>query len=135
MKIIKAALYDVISRLISRKLWALILSVVIVWGALERGVNHLYALQEWQAAVYGGMFLAAMGALAALVGKYMGIENVSINSAFNVASVISAATSHISSKEEIIEKFAQDFKEEISYRPANTLPDINATSRPDELEK
>lgn len=81
-------------RLTSRRLWMVIFACSLPWAGLERGVNHLYALQPWQAGVYGGMFLAVMGVIGALVGKYMGIDNVSINTQSSVVGAITAAATN-----------------------------------------
>ena len=89
-----AAGLEFFKRVTSRKLWMVIFACSLPWAGLERGVNHLYALSPQQAAVYGGMFLCVMGAITAIVCKYMGIENVSVSAATSVAGVIQAAASH-----------------------------------------
>lgn len=114
-------------RLTSRKLWMVLFACSLPWFGLERGVNHLYALQEWQAAVYGTMFLAVMGVIGALVGKYMGIDAVSIGSQSNVVGGITAAATHAferretESIEKIIADNAEKYKDDESYRPIDPI--------------
>lgn len=110
-------------RLTSRRLWMVLFACSLPWFGLERGVSHLYALQEWQAAVYGTMFLAVMGVIGALVGKYMGIDNVSIGASTNVVGAITGAATHaferreekIEVDERIVEEFAERYKDDPSY--------------------
>ncbi len=90
---------ELITRLTSRKLWMVLIACSIPWAGLERGVDHLYALQQWQAAVYGSMFLAVMGGIVAIVCKYMGIDST-VSTATSVTGAISAAASHAFEKRE-----------------------------------
>lgn len=92
-----AALLELFKRLTSRRLWMVIFACTLPWLGLERGVNHLYALQQWQAGVYGGMFLAVMGGIVAIVGKYMGIDS-QISATSSVQGVIQAAASAVTEK-------------------------------------
>jgi hypothetical protein len=96
--IIHTALVELFRRLTSRKLWMVIVSCSIPWLGLERGVNHLYALDAQGKAVYGGMFLCVMAAITAIVCKYMGIENVSVSAATSVTGAISAAAEAIAER-------------------------------------
>lgn len=96
-----AALAELFARLTSRKLWMVIFSCALPWIGLERGVNHLYSLSPTQAGVYGGMFLAVMGGIVAIVCKYMGIDNVSVTAASSVTGAIQAAASHAFDRREI----------------------------------
>jgi len=124
--------FDFLARLTSRKLWMVIVSCSIPWLGLERGVNHLYALQPSQAAVYGGMFLCVMGGIVAIVCKYMGV-NVSVSAATNVTGAISAAAQNIFERkeqqtemhivdEQIVRTMEEKYRDDPSYRPLDTLP-------------
>lgn len=101
---------DLLSRLTSRKLWVLVTACSLPWLGLERGVNHLYALEPWQAGVYGTMFLAVMGVIGALVAKYMGIQNVSVGSNISAMGTAAAAISHALDRreEQIIDESARN---------------------------
>ena len=95
---VSAALLELFKRATSRKLWMVIFACALPWLGLERGVNHLYMLQQWQAAVYGTMFLAVMGGIVAIVCKYMGIDDVRVSAATSVQGVVQAAASAITEK-------------------------------------
>lgn len=116
-------------RLTSRRLWMVLFACSLPWFGLERGVNHLYALAEWQAAVYGTMFLAVMGVIGALVGKYMGIDNVSIGTSTNVVGAITGAATHaferreesVEVNETVVHNYEEKYRDDTSYRPLSTL--------------
>ena len=132
-----AALAELFKRLTSRRLWMVIFACSVPWLGLERGVNHLYALSPAQAGVYGGMFLAVMGGIVAIVCKYMGIENINVSAATSVTGALTSAASHAFSRREekiesehterIIHEAAERFKDDPSYRPVQ--PDTGEVFR------
>lgn len=98
-----------------------LVSCSIPWLGLERGVNHLYALDAQGKAVYGGMFLCVMAAITAIVCKYMGIENVSVSAATTVTGAISAAAEALTEKREaheVLEQIAHVVDEGAEGAPA-----------------
>lgn len=108
---------DLAARVTSRKLWMLLLACTLPWVGLERGVNHLYALQPWQAGVYGSMFLAVMGVIGALVAKFMGIDST-VGTSTSVVGAITAAATNAFSREEKVEHIEHVIREGSPGAPA-----------------
>jgi len=62
------------TRFSSRKFWAMVACVIILWTCLERGANLIFSYwNTQQVIVYGCMYVATIGIIGAVVCYYMGI--------------------------------------------------------------
>ncbi len=103
----------------SRKLWAFLITCLLLWAGLERVVAHIYAMDAEKiphmvtlaSIVFSGMVCAA--------GAYMGFQTwQSRFSADSVASAISETKRVTVDKfEKLTQEYAQKYKDDPSYRP------------------
>ena len=59
----------------SRKLWATITAVILLWGVHERAIMLLYTFTDaTQIAAFEKLTLATLAAIAAVVTAYVGVQ-------------------------------------------------------------
>ena len=83
----------------SRKLWAFIFTVSIIWIGYERAVNHLYSLPTEKCGTLATLTVAAFGIIGAAAGAYMGFQ--SRYSADSVATAISETITQVTKNVEV----------------------------------
>lgn len=128
----KLTFAEIIRRMTSRKLWMLIISTTLPWAMLERGVNHLYALDKWQAGVYGGMFAAIIALVGVGIAKYLNVPTTHTSTASVASALTNAATQAFERREEkvevdpqLVQAMAERYRGEPSYRPLDTYEDLD----------
>ena len=100
----------------SRKLWMFLVTAAILWFGLERVIWHLYALPTEKCGFLINVSIAVFGVLICAAGAYMGFSTK-----YDAGSVVNALnqvrTSREDRTEQIVEEYANKFRDDPSYAP------------------
>ncbi len=86
----------------SRKLWAFIFTVLILWAGLERIINHIYAMPVDKVPFMVSLAQIVFGGIVCAAGAYMGFQTWTAR--FNADSVASVMNAAQSIKEDVTRK-------------------------------
>lgn len=104
--------------LTSRKLWMFLVTVAILWFGLERVIYHIYSLPTDKCGFLVSISIAVFSVLGCAAGAYMGFSTK-----YDATSVVQAIsqtrTSKEDSTEQIIEEYANKYRDDPSYAPIN----------------
>jgi len=103
----------------SRKLWAFLLTVSVLWIGWERVIWHLYALPVEKCAALITISNVVFGIVGCAAGAYMGFNSWQARfSADSVASALSETKSVTVNKfEKLTREYAEKYRDDPSYRP------------------
>lgn len=132
----------------SRKLWMSIIGLVIVHSQFWAMIWYLYSFNDpAHIAAFEALCQTCLWTTSAIVLGYLGIQGVMDNFGRNVVSSTSQVVQNILQKKEsredinititekvdpqVVERFAQQYESDPSYRPISTIPDLDTNfSRP-----
>lgn len=126
----------------SNRLWLAIVSILILMNFFWVGVYYLYSIPESHVAAFDSMFQTiAWGIVTVVVGFILDMPNLLNGFKRTVASTTSNVVQQILTKEEVkidqnivvtevvdpkvIDKYAEKYKADESYRPVQSLSDLN----------
>lgn len=137
MKLLPKILLAMASPWTSRKLWMTILGVFVVQSLYWVSVWYLYSfVEQWRGELFYKMFASTAWTISMMMLGYLGLQTLAQGwtntTASATTSVISTILEHkdinITEKVDanIVKKYAEKYKDDPSYRPLNTVPDMNA---------
>lgn len=126
----------------SNRLWLAIVSILILMNFFWVGVFYLYSIPVTHVAAFEAMFQTiAWGIVSVVIGFILDMPNLLNGFKRTIASTTTNAVQALLTKEEVkidnnvtvteivdpkvIEKYAEKYKTDESYRPIPSLPDLN----------
>jgi hypothetical protein len=121
----------------SRKLWMTVVALVILHSLFWTSVWYLYSFAEqWRAEIFYRMFNSTMWATTMAVLGYLGLQTLAQGWTQTTTSAISSVTQNLFSREEkrlevevdekLVKQFQEKYRDDPSYRPIETVPDMEA---------